>query len=53
MLYFNMDVYDLLLLLYISDPMPQMPKASSSAVEAEQSLDEILGLQVLQKGSKH
>lgn len=37
----------LLFFLYISEPTPQASKASSSTVEADQSIDEILGLQVL------
>lgn len=37
------------LILNFSDPMPQTAKASSSTVEADQSIDEILGLQVPDK----
>lgn len=36
-------------ILNLSDPMPQTAKASSSTVEADQSIDEILGLQVPEK----
>lgn len=32
---------------FISEPVPQVSKATSSTVEADQSIDEILGLQVL------
>lgn len=37
----------------ISDPMPQTSKASASTVEADQSIDEILGLQVLNMINVH
>lgn len=31
----------------VSDPVPQVSKSSAPALEADQSIDEILGLEVL------